>query len=345
MPHQLQVPKGFSNHPAQADLQSYPGGYYAETFYLVRSDLRWQRSMRASFLIGLPARAQVNAVRYGGKPPWGLEKPVHISGKVHRGEVFEQAIGRGLDFRLEPTENRWEIMVSDAGGADLMKYSVWEPCHSGPYLDTEKYINIDKLHVGDKRELKFDLTAARTAERTKEHWNICDLVFPLKWDDPMTPAQYQAWLRKSRTRPGLDTDGGGAGMLVITGLIPGPHPLEVSLDFEVDLAFTGALELWKLRSRYIIPKGYRGFVDVYEDPRELPSPKSGDFYLLHIPASGILRTSSKLRDISGDEQYIFSDGLPLSAYGLRRPILIYSGGRHQSFFVGTDRQFDLAAEH
>jgi hypothetical protein len=292
------------------------------------------------------AAAEDKVIRFGGEPPWGLEKPVHISGKVRRHESFKQPIGRGLDFRLEPTEGGWEIMVSDANGADLMERSYWEPCHGGPY-DTDKYLNIDKRHVGDTRELNFDLTAARTAKRSKEYYDLCASVHRPDEDDRyLTPSQYRAWLRESRTRPGLDTEGGGAGTLVITGLTPGPQPLDVTLDFEADLVFTGALELWKLRSRFIIPKGYRGFVYVYDnDPGAPPSPKSGDFYLLRIPASGILHTSSKLRDISGDEQYIFSDGLTLSVYGLRRPILISPRARPQSFFVGTDRQYELAEEH
>ena len=63
--------------------------------------------MFASFLIGLPARVQVNTVRYGGKPPWSLEKPVHIRGRVHVGEVFEQALGRGLYFVLMPADTGW----------------------------------------------------------------------------------------------------------------------------------------------------------------------------------------------------------------------------------------------
>ena len=33
---------------------------------------------------------------YGGQPPRGLERPVPISGDVHRGKRFDKPIGRGL---------------------------------------------------------------------------------------------------------------------------------------------------------------------------------------------------------------------------------------------------------
>jgi hypothetical protein len=86
-------------------------------------------------------------IRYGGEPPWGLEKPVHISGKVHRGERFEQAIGRGLSFYLEPTEQGWHIGVNDAGGADMMLGFSFEACHGGEIYDAWRRINIDEPRV------------------------------------------------------------------------------------------------------------------------------------------------------------------------------------------------------
>jgi hypothetical protein len=138
-------------------------------------------------------------------------------------------------------------------------------------------------------------------------------------------------------------------VLIITGITHGQQALDQSLQFEVDLSFTSALKLWRLRSRYIIPKGYRGWVRVYYRERGAPlSPTSGDFNVLRIPASGILHTSSDLRNDSGDAQYVFSDGNPISASGLPPPIW---GGDHigcdgrtpyQVFFVGTDRQYERA---
>jgi hypothetical protein len=321
---------------------------------------------------GLTAAAQNSDVRYGGEPPWGLEKPVHISGKVHRGERFEQAIGRGLSFYLEPTEQGWHFGVNDAGGADMMEGFFFEACHGGEIGDSWRRINIDEPRVGVQQKLSFNLTAAGAEKKSSEIEYICRCAsVPNDCFDPETPAQYRARLRESRTRPGIDIDGGGTGVLVITGWAPGPQPLDGLLDFQVDLAFTGGLELWKLRSRYIIPKGYRGFVHVYyNDQSASPAPKSGDFYLLNIPKSGILHTSSDLRPISGDEQYVFSDGTPISASGLPLPMLIDGSGwplgadelrrslsdeqvrklgedrpdrsvGKQSFFVGTDRQYQL----
>jgi hypothetical protein len=74
--------------------------------------------------------AQSGVVRYGGEPPWGLEKPIHISGTIHRGEIFKWAIGRGLYFRLEPTDYGWEIEVADEEGIDFSD-CIEIACHGG----------------------------------------------------------------------------------------------------------------------------------------------------------------------------------------------------------------------
>jgi hypothetical protein len=50
---------------------------------------------------------------YRGRPPWGVERPVTIHGEVHRGDAFEQAIGRGLSFRLKPNDDGWRIEVGN----------------------------------------------------------------------------------------------------------------------------------------------------------------------------------------------------------------------------------------
>ena len=44
---------------------------------------------------------QTPPLRYGGEEPLGLEKPVHISGRINAGEGFEREIGRGLKFLVE----------------------------------------------------------------------------------------------------------------------------------------------------------------------------------------------------------------------------------------------------
>ena len=125
-------------------------------------------------------------------------------------------------------------------------------------------------------------------------------------------------------------------------------PRPQSIQFEVNLSFTAGMELWKLPGRYVIPRGYKGWVRVYyKEKGALPLPRNGKFYVLRIPASGVLHTSSELRSDIADAQFVFSDGRMISVSGASTirvwredPAASGCTGRpSQIFFVGTDQKY------
>ena len=309
-------------------------------------------------IVTLPAWSGRNAMllafqAYGGQPPWGLEQPVRIRGGIHRGDKFEKQIGRGLYLRLVPDDEGWQIEVGDQHddftgcvnppfhGITPMQIEGW---HFRTDDNTAARPSSDFLSpgVGEKRWFDFVLSAD---DNKKE----CDnLSAALYINDEKNPEHVRAL-----SDMGQYTS--GRGWLAITAitlgnLVPGQQAWIESLQFEAELSFTGALELWKLPSRYVILKGYTGWVRVhYNEKGAAPSPKKDGYQVLQIPSSGVLHTSAELRTDSRDAQYIFSDGAVASASGTHRQIWAWTtvfagdcGGTYHLFFVGTKQQYASA---
>ena len=302
----------------------------------------------AAFIVALPALGQNSVVRYGGEPPWGLEKPVHISGKVNPGEVFEQAIGRGLYFILVPTETGWEMVVADGPGGrtgrnsnNLMECIQWGPCHGG--FDWE--IKVEDLAVGSKIHLDFNLTRSRSIRACQEREEDCRCA---SWPNDCfggMPSRRDTNIEVPNpipAQPEPDIEGAGQGVFVVTGILPVPGASSASLRFEVDLSFTAGLKPWELPARYIVPKGYKGWVRLYlHEPGASSLPMRDGFKIVQIPQSGVLHTSSSLRGDNGGSQYFYADGTPMG-----RHIWVPGQGdcqgksQHWIFFVGTDQEYE-----
>jgi len=287
---------------------------------------------------------------YGGQPLWGLEQPVHIRGEVRRGERFEKPVGRGVYFRLVPDDAGWQIEVGNEN--DDFTRCVNPPSHGITPMQIEGWHFRNDQNtaarpagelltpgVGEKRWFDFVLTA----DDNQKECNNLDAVLYI--DDEKNPDHLRAMREMgSRVR--------GRGWFAITGmtlgnLVPGQQAWIESLQFEAELSSTGALELWKLPSRYVIPKGYTGWVRVhFGEKGATPSPQSDGHQMLSIPSSGVLHTSTELRSDRRDAQYIFSDGTPASLSGPHRQIWAWSnvaagdcGGTYHTFFVGTREQY------
>jgi hypothetical protein len=297
-------------------------------------------------LEGTLAFAQDSVIHYGGEPPWGLEKPVHISGTVRRGEVFERTIGRGLYFILVPiretTEGTaWKITVTDgpggptgSGSNDLL--TNFAGCHGDS--EPQREINMENPGVGKRIELSFNLTEGRTKRWLEEIERFCECG---SWPN-------DCWLPVSRdipkrvNHPKVDIESGGRLVFVVTGINPDGNASEPSLQFEVDLSYTAALEPWELPALYVIPAGYKGWIRVYvNEDGAPPLPKRGEFYVVRIPRSGVFHTSSKLREDYGGSKYVFTDGMPMKQPVWEGKQLECSSAyaSQHVFFVGTDDEY------
>src|SRR5262249_28131478 len=143
------------------------------------------------------------------------------------------------------------------------------------------------------------------------------------------------------TQPEPDIEGAGKGVFVVTRIIPGPIPSATSVDFEVDISFTAGLQPWHLPARYIVPKGYKGWIRLYlTEPSAPPLPKQGGFHIVQIPQSGIVHTSSELRRDNGGSQYFYNDGT-LMRHPIWAPEQTDCNGKSKErvFFVGTDQEY------
>jgi hypothetical protein len=271
---------------------------------------------------------------YGGQPPWGFEPPVHIQGVLHRGEGFEKAIGRGLFLRLVPDDQGWEMEVGDQ--SDDFTGCVTPPFHGITARQIEGWhfrTDDNKAArpatefltpgINDKRWFDFALTAG-------DNRKACDNP-----DDFTRYASGRGWFAITA--------------MTLGNLVPGQQAWIESMQFEAELSFTGALELWRLPGRYTVPGGYTGWVRVHFNEKGAPpSPKGGDRLLLTVPASGVLHTSTELRSDSRDAEYFFAGGAPILLSGIHQQIwnwlVVNAGdcGAYQTFFVGTKQQFESA---
>lgn len=266
---------------------------------------------------------------YGGQPPWGLEHPIHMQGALHRGERFEKSIGRGFFLRLVPGDQGWEIEVGDKSGD-------FTGCVSPPFHGiTPRQIEGWHFRSEDNRAAR-PAADFLTPGIHQKRW----FDFALSTDDN----------RKACDNPDdFARYSSGRGWLAITAvtlgnLVPGQQAWIDSMQFEAEVSFTGALELWKLPGRYTIPDGYAGWVRVhFSEKGAPPSPKHGDRYLLNVPASGILHTASELRSDFRDAEYFFSNGAPVATWNR---LVVDAGdcGIYQTFFVGTRQQFEGASK-
>jgi hypothetical protein len=122
-----------------------------------------------------------------------------------------------------------------------------------------------------------------------------------------------------------------------------------AITFDAEVAFHGALRLWMMPSRYVIPTNYTGWVGVSGGVAgSAAAPLSGGFYQLRVPASGLLRTSTLVRTDGRDAQYVLANGTPLAASGPGKRVWgswhVGQGrcGAYLMFFVGTKAQYERA---
>jgi hypothetical protein len=268
---------------------------------------------------------------YGGQAPWGMERPVTIHGEVRRGEAFEQAIGRGLSFRLAPTDAGWRIEVGD--GKDDFTRCATGPFHGLTAMDIEGDANRD-VDSGGTRWFDFVLT---TGDQERQ----CTAIDEALHDVDRSRNTDEDLSTKPREKSRIT----GRGWLKIARM---DGDFE-SMTFDAELTLYGALRLWQRPSRYIIPAGHTGWIGVSADaPSAPPAPLAGGYYQLRIPASGFLRTSTELRADQRDAQYVFSGGGPIPSAGPQKKIWgayrVLEGrcGRYLMFFVGTKQQYQRA---
>jgi hypothetical protein len=167
---------------------------------------------------------------------------IRVHGEVHRAEKFEQEIGRGLVFRLAPSEFGWDIEVGPKDSTDNYMDCVNEPLHGITPFQIEGWLfrNDDNTAprmpsdllvpgIGQKREFQFVLTAA---DETKS----CDDLEKMEhsWDqkapEPMTASRLFGALA------------GGDGSVTIThmtlgNLKPGAQAWIESMQFEATFSF------------------------------------------------------------------------------------------------------------
>ncbi len=106
-------------------------------------------------------------------------------------------------------------------------------------------------------------------------------------------------------------------------------------------------------SRFLIPKGYVGWVTIRHYAKDAPPSLTGDRYVYQIPASGTLATSSPIEGGWAHDEYFYygnNDSLvPLHETGWGGGGMIWAGetisggstgnATSERFFVGTEEQF------
>ena len=170
---------------------------------------------------------------------------IRLHGEVHRTEKFEKEIGRGLVFRLAPSEFGWDIEVGPKDSTDNYMDCVNEPLHGITPFQIEGWLfrNDDNTAprkasemltpgIGEKREFQFVLTAADEAKS-------CDDLEKLEssWDEKAAEP-----MPASRLFGAL---AGGDGSMTIThmtlgNLKPGAQAWIESMQFEATFSFRTA---------------------------------------------------------------------------------------------------------
>jgi hypothetical protein len=280
----------------------------------------------------VPALVLLLAVQsYGGSAPWGLERPTVIHGEVRRGEAFEQEISPGLWFRLAPNEQGWRIEVGDR--ADDFTRCVNPPFHGLTALDLEGSADREADQDG-RRWFDFVLTAK---DQTKACADLDEMLYHFE--------RSQKTEQDLSTSPPEERRVTGRGWLRIAKLTGDFE----AMTFDAELTLLGALRLWQMPSRYIIPTNYQGWVGVSGNAAEAPAaPLASGHYQLRVPPAGLFRTSTDLRMDGRDAEYVFANGTRLPASGPRKRVWgswhVGEGrcGGYLMFFVGTKTQYERA---
>jgi hypothetical protein len=168
--------------------------------------------------------------------------PIRLHGEVHRGEKVEKEIGRGLVFRLAPSEFGWEIEVGPKDSTDNYMDCVNEPLHGITPFQIEGWLfrNDDNTAprkpsemltpgIGEKREFQFVLTAADEAKS-------CDDLEKMEHSRDKKAAEPMPASRLFGARAG------GDGSVTIThmtlgNLKPGQQAWIESMEFEATFSF------------------------------------------------------------------------------------------------------------
>jgi hypothetical protein len=295
---------------------------------------------------------------FGGKPPWGLEKPVRIVGKVHHGELFEKAIGAGLLLRLAPYDDagwRIEVGVQEPGASTDLARCVNPPFHGITRMDIEgRHFRTDDNTaarasdefltpgVGGKRWFDFVLSQKDSDTECK---NLDGMLYIYDEKNPESIRAQSEW----------GSHISGRGWLKITGmelgnLLPGQQARIESMSFEAEVALHGALERWKLPATYVVPEGFTGWVTVYHRQKGAAAlTQSGDHYILRLDRSGVVRTSSELRSDRHGARFVSTNGRSISTQAASSRIRGWEAGvrdcaPYQGFFIGTREQFERSSE-
>jgi len=118
------------------------------------------------------------------------------------------------------------------------------------------------------------------------------------------------------------------------------------------LSSTAACQESRRPSRYLIPEGYIGWVNIYFGVKDAaPLPVEDEHYLLKIPPSGELKTSSSIEAGVASDDYYYYDNAGnklgrLESTGWDEGGMIWAesfgdgekGGNNLRFFVGTEEQ-------
>ena len=167
---------------------------------------------------------------------------VRVHGEVYRPEKFEEEIGRGLVFRLAPSEFGWAIEVGPKDTADNYMDCVNEPLHGITPFQIEGWLfrNDDNTAqrkpsemltpgIGEKREFQFVFTAADEAK------SCADLEKMEYNHDDKDPEHIAATKR-------FGMHAGGDGSVTITSMTlgnlkPGTQAWIESMQFEATFSF------------------------------------------------------------------------------------------------------------
>lgn len=186
------------------------------------------------------------------QPQSTQDLPIRLRGEIHRSEKFEKEIGRGLVFRLAPSEFGWDIEVGPKDSTDNYMDCVNEPLHGITPFQIEGWLfrNDDNTAarkpsdllvpgIGEKREFQFVLTAADEAkscadlEKMESSWDE-------KSSEPMAASR----------RFGIHA--GGNGSVTITSMTlgnlkPGQQAWIESMQFEGTFSFRNPAEAKRAR--------------------------------------------------------------------------------------------------
>jgi hypothetical protein len=282
--------------------------------------------------IALFANAPLNvasAQTFGGSPPWGTEEPIRLQGEVRQGQQFEQPIGGGLSLRLEPGDGDWDIEIGPLGSHEDFSECPTSPLH-GPTPRNILAWDFQGVPqgsggVGQKRRIDFTLNSGDNAAECRSLARIA------QGEDTYEESRVSGRCFFQPLRVSLSHDA------------PDEQRIE-SMAFEAECGLYGALELWRLPVRYVIPAGFTGWVSVYFGQKSQPElPRRPDHVLVKL-SRPVLLTSSELRWDSRGESFVTAKGDPIATTGPQRTIWgeergQSSCGQYVVFFVGTGNQY------